>query len=444
MVTGQVPFSGDSPISVALKHLQDDIVHPTELNANIAQSIENIILRALFKDPLLRYQSAKAMKRDLATSLDPSRRNEPKLMIPDQGEDAESTKVIPAITQEMLNNLAPDDEFAQEGFRSARNRRIQRPNHWLKPVGWLAFLSLVFVLGVFGFNYILSIFYVPEVTTPRVENMRVEEAIKVLEEKELRVLKEEKYSDDVPVDMVIKQSPPPGMRVKKNSEITIHVSRGAQQIAMPTLIGLPRRHIDLQLAKFNKVTVETQPSDEFAEGTVTDQDPAPGTLVTPANVPVLITVSGGRKTVEMPNLIGLTQAQAEVLLMKNGLKRGKIKQEPSYMEKGVVFRQYPYSPGSQAAPGAEVELGISSGYPQDARIVTESIMVIVDQGVATDIAIIVSDARGQNRQVVKSTIKKPTKFEVGIVLSPTHNATIVIYQDGSLLEKKQIEYRDFS
>lgn len=438
MVTGSIPFSGDSPISVALKHLQEEINPPRELKPSIPQSVENIILRALVKDPLYRYQSAKEMQRDLRTCLHPERLNEPKFIV--EHDDEEATRVIPAITPQMLKTTDPlvqgDEEDGDDGKENGIKK--DRPK-WLKAIGWVSFLSLFFIVALYGFNFLLGIFYVPEVVTPRVENMQLEEAIKSLEEKDLNYIVQERFNDEIPKDMIIRQSPPPGMRVKQKSDITLFVSKGQQQVPMPDLVSLPERHIEVQLAKFAKVQIERKPSNQFASGIVMAQEPAAGTMVSPSQTDVLITVSSGKQTVEMPKLIGLTEQEAEAILQKNGLLKGKVKREPSYLPEGTIFRQYPFQPGSQASPGAEIELGISSGYPADAKVVTEPVLVLVDDR-PTEITIMVSDARGRDLELVKETIHQSATFNVDVVLSPTQNGTIIIYKDGSLLEKRNIQY----
>lgn len=441
MLTGQVPFSGDSPISVALKHLQENIKPPREINPEIPQSIENVIMRALVKDPLHRYQSAKDMQRDLRTCLNPERLHEPPIVI-EQDED-EATRVIPAITPEMLKQMESQERMDddEEPISNQRREEEKKPRNWLKSIGWLSFLSAFFIVALYGFNFLLGIFYVPEVVTPRVEGMYLEEAVKVLGEKELNHVIQERFNDEVPKDMVIRQTPPPSMRVKQKSEITLFVSKGQQQIAMPELVGLPERHIELQLEKFANVKVERKASNEYASGIVMNQEPAAGEMVTPSQTNVVITISTGKQTVLMPELIGLPVEEAQALLEKNGLK-GKLKPEPSYMKKGTVFRQYPFQPGSQAPPGAEIELGVSNGFPADAKVISEPVLVLLGDQPSADIVIMVSDARGKDIELIRETIRQSDTFDVEVVLSPTQDATITIHKDGSLLEKRNIQYSD--
>ena len=439
MLTGKVPFSGDSPISVALKHLQEDIVPPRKFKPSIPQSMENIILRALIKDPLKRYKSAKEMQRDLMTCLNPDRVNEPKLII-SQPDEEEATRVIPAITPQMMENFSSEsDEDEDSGEKENAQRKPRKK--WVKPFAWIGILALFFVVVIYGFNFLFSFFYVPEVAMPRVENMQVTQAVKILEEKNFKVIKEERNSEDVAPDTVIKQSPPPGMMVKQNSEVTLYISKGQVQVAMPDLVGLPETHIEVQLAKFPNVEVKRASSDKYSSGVVMAQDPPAGTNVVPAKVKVVVTVSTGQKTVEMPDLTGLKQDQAQALLVKNGLS-GKVKSEPSYLDKGTVFRQYPYQPGSQAPVGSEIEIGVSGGYPSDAKVVHEPVLVVLGDQPSAEITILVTDARGKDQEAVKKVMTQSDTFNVEVVLSPTQDGTITIYKNGDFLEKRNIRYAD--
>lgn len=114
LLTGRQPFSGESAVAIALKHLQSEIPSPKRWNENIPQSVENIILKATAKDPFHRYQSANAMKRDIETALYPERINEQPFYIP---EDMEATKAIPIIQQEQLFGNVTDETIVLKGSK---------------------------------------------------------------------------------------------------------------------------------------------------------------------------------------------------------------------------------------------------------------------------------------------------------------------------------------
>ncbi|RKD24147.1 hypothetical protein BEP19_06990 [Ammoniphilus oxalaticus] len=446
MITGSVPFSGDSPISVALKHLQEEIIAPREINPSLPQSLENVVLRALVKDPLYRYQSAREMQLDLKTCLNLERLNEPKFVV--EHDDEEATRMVPAITPAMLrehemsmkeDEAEQEEQVVEDGDSSISTK--QRPK-WVKPASWTGFITLLIIALIYSFNLLIGMIYVPELVMPSVEGMPLEEAQNELIAKGLKPVVHTRPSDEIPENEVIRQSPPADMRVKKNSEVILIVSQGEKEVMMPKMIAESEELIEELLGRYNP-TIERKSSDEYAAGIIMAQQPPEGEMFLPSGTDIIITVSRGKETVRMPTLIGLKVREAENLLRENGLKRGKIKEEPSYMEKGTVFRQYPFQPGSQASPGTEIELGVSSGYPSEAKTVTEPVLVLVDDE-PTDIRIVVTDARGKNRELIKKTIQQSDTFDVEVVVSPTQDGTIMIYKNGEFIERRPVPYEDVS
>lgn len=129
MLTGKLPFIGESPISVALKHLQENVEDPRLVNPLIPQSVENVILRAVRKDPSDRYSSASQMLEDLESCLLPHRRNEAKLIFKDIDElDEEKTRVIPAIRPGQYVPVNEDDD--EEGYSKADSSYNEKRNEY--------------------------------------------------------------------------------------------------------------------------------------------------------------------------------------------------------------------------------------------------------------------------------------------------------------------------
>ncbi|MGC5328748.1 Stk1 family PASTA domain-containing Ser/Thr kinase, partial [Brevibacillus sp. SYSU BS000544] len=241
MVTGKLPFSGDSPISVALKHLQEPLPHPREINPNLPQSVENVILKALVKDPFLRYASAREMLLDLETCLTKERQNEPKIEFP---VDDEQTRVIPAITPEMLEQ-ANKEQQNRTRIRPDEEQK-KKPNLWIKAISWIGAIGLFIVLAFVGFNYAMEIFHVPEYPVPLVQGTKVEIAEAKIREAKLIPKVEYTFSSQEE-GIVTEQNPAPPMRLKENGEVLIVVSKGQQNIPMPQFIGLNRASAEEQL-----------------------------------------------------------------------------------------------------------------------------------------------------------------------------------------------------
>ncbi|MBO8171094.1 MAG: Stk1 family PASTA domain-containing Ser/Thr kinase [Bacillaceae bacterium] len=446
MLTGKVPFSGESPISVALKHLQENIVPPKKINPDIPQSVENVVLRALAKDPHKRYQSVREMEEDLKTCLLEERADEAPLHIEDV--DDEATKILPAISEDMLDTKvnAMERQHLQEEMsgEEPHEGRIKQLSFWIRPVMWVSTLMLLVLVGVLGFNYARGILYVPDVSTPSVANLSQEAAVEKLKQNGLQADIKEIYHDVTKEGFVVRQQPAPGMVVKQNTQVLLYVSKGKKKVEMDDFRGLPYRKVQAELAnQFAEIKVEKESSETVDAGKIISQEPAPGEMVIPGETTVVLTVSKGVDTIEMPNLIGKTEEEARATLLKYGLELAEdIQYGESYQPPGKVYWQFPYKPGDEVSPGSEVAIKISKGYPDDAKELYYPIKVEVERDQQVDVTIMVTDARGEDLTQIHETVSKTRVFRVHLVLAPGQNGYIKVYQDGSLLEKKMVSYRD--
>ncbi|KQL44236.1 serine/threonine protein kinase [Brevibacillus choshinensis] len=449
MVTGELPFSGDSPISVALKHLQEPLPEPRQVNPAIPQSVENVILKALVKDPFLRYSSAREMLEDLETCLFPERLNEEKLTFP---EDEEMTRVVPIITQDMLDNHGNGRTGGGTRSRYEQQRdddEEQKPQKkwWMKTLFWAAGIGLFLVLAFFGFNFLLNVFpSVPEVQVPYVEGTEVTLAQKKIEDANLVANIVEEANDTIEKGMVIRQDPAPPMRLKEKAIVTLYVSKGQQPVPMPNLVSLSRTVAEQTLKqlgfKTENITFEEVEDDKAEAGEVIGQSPEATTNVFPTKDSVRVTVSKGKAYVKMPDVTGKTMEQARVELFKLGLAIGEIKEEPSfkYDKAGVVLSTHPYEVGMNVQKGVAIPLTVSNGqYPQDAKLANAPVYVEVVPGETAEIKIEVSDSRGDT-QVFKETITESKEYDVPVVLSPQKDAVIKVFKKDPT-KNEYVEYQ---
>ncbi|MDF2684053.1 MAG: prkC [Brevibacillus sp.] len=436
MVTGELPFSGDSPISVALKHLQEPLPEPRQVNPAIPQSVENVILKALVKDPFLRYSSAREMLEDLETCLFPERLNEEKLTFP---VDEEMTRVVPIITQDMLDNHGNGRTGGGTRSRYEQQREDdeeQKPQKkwWMKTLFWVAGIGLFLVLAFFGFNFLLNVFpSVPEVQVPYVEGTEITLAQKKIEDANLVANIVEEANDTIEKGMVIRQDPAPPMRLKEKAVVTLYVSKGQQAVDMPNLVSLSRTVAEQTLKqlgfKTENITYEEVEDDKAEAGEVIGQSPEANAKVFPTKDSVRVTVSKGKAYVKMPDVTGKTMEQARVELFKLGLAIGEIKEEPSfkYDKAGVVLSTHPYEAGMNVQKGVAVPLTVSNGqYPQDAKLANAPVYVEVVPGETAEIKIEVNDSRGDALVLYKETITESKEYDVPVVLSPQKDAVIKV------------------
>ncbi|MFF0825672.1 Stk1 family PASTA domain-containing Ser/Thr kinase [Brevibacillus sp. NPDC003359] len=437
MVTGELPFSGDSPISVALKHLQEPLPEPRQVNPAIPQSVENVILKSLVKDPFLRYASASEMLEDLETCLFPERLNEEKLTFP---VDEEMTRVVPIITPDMLEGHS-NGKTGGAG-RSRYEQRTEeedakpaKKQWWVKALLWVGGIGLFFVLAFFGFNLLLNLFpSVPEAQVPHVEGIEVTLAEKKIQEAKLVARIVEEANDTIEKGMVIRQDPAPPMRLKENSVVTLYVSKGQQEINMPNLVTLPRATAEEALKsngfKLENVTFVEEEDDKAEVGTVIKQSPAANEMVFPTKTNVTVTISKGKAFVKMPDVRNLSVEAAQVELYKKGLAVGKITEVPTYKtdKPGIVLSTHPYDPGMDVQKDVAVPLEVSNGqYPQDAKLANVPVYVEVVPGETLEVKIEVTDARGEAKVLHTDTITENKEYDVPVVLAPQKDAVVKVF-----------------
>lgn len=440
MLTAKLPFNGDSPISVALKHLQDSYVYPKELRPIIPQSVENVVVRALAKDPLFRHGSAHEMLEDLRTCLLPDRINEEPYrftepMIP--GDDNEITRVIPAIKPDMLKRKwSPDEKEEKEEQEEKEERPPQKPwKKWLTRVGATFAILLVIMSGLVLAN---TIFNVPDVVVPNVENMPLDQARKALEDKKLIPVIQNQYDPRKAENIVLSQNPGPNKTVKQKSEVVLIVNATTKE-GMPNYVGLKIKSIETELkTKFQKYEIKHVNNDEYEAGMVVEQIPAAGESVVLANTTVILTVNQG--TVAMPDVMNLTEAEARAKIEGAGLQLD-ISRTPSYSPEGIVIGQSTKA-GDQVVKGTRVTVQVSSGYPGEARKHIVPINVYLTNGEQANIEIRLTDATVTNQTVEKVTIYQSTKFSVTCILSPSRDANVQVFRDGVLVEQKVVKYHD--
>ncbi|CAI6023558.1 Stk1 family PASTA domain-containing Ser/Thr kinase [Cohnella sp. JJ-181] len=457
MLTGRLPFLGESPISVALKHLQEPFEDPRLVNPSIPQSVENVILRSMRKNPLERYASAQDMLDDLATSLQPQRLNEPRVHFPSDADEEEQTRVIPAIRPEMRSSAqetlagkgagSSNAEPEEGGRRAGVADKQRKRKKWVLPTVFgiiAAILIGILIWAIFALKGSLAS---PDVQVPTVVNMKLEEATAELVKAGLAVADPIMYepSETVEKDLVIRQSKQ-DMPVKKGSMITLTVSLGKE---LPTLDDYTGKLYDdaveaLKAQGAQNIEKVEQFDGEVPAGTVLSQTPASGGTYDPENDTITLNVSKGPESFPMPNLIGmsLSEARAELTKRNLALPNDKVLQEPSYTTKGKVFKQFPAEQNELVTPGTEVTIWISSGYPADAKEKTWNVTVSpAVEGQPSTIKILLTDARGDSEWGTKK-IKTTQTFPINLVVSPDKEGQITVYRDDQFLDRIRVPYAD--
>ncbi|KAA8756426.1 Stk1 family PASTA domain-containing Ser/Thr kinase [Paenibacillus sp. UASWS1643] len=448
MLTGQLPFLGESPISVALKHLQEEFDEPRKFNPLIPQSVENVILKSMRKNPQERYQSAKEMQTDLETCLMPERRNETKIDFPDE-DDIDQTRVMPAIKPEPRGVTSTGAVPVMESDEETGKGKAKSKS-WKKPALLISLTVLILIAMVGVVWYVKGMLVVPEVTVPNVITQTEEKAREMLEEKGLVVSDEiiRLYQEGVEPGIVFDQSRKEGDVVKEGSEVQISVGAEKELLKM---IDVKQETYDEAVKKLTKLGIkedQIQRKDDFsndvASGTVISQTPGVNEEFDPEAVQIELTVSKGSQTVKMPDLKNLTRSEAEEKLKSAGLELAQVQEEPSYtMEKGKVTQQWPVEAGTEVNPGDKITIFISTGYPPEALQYPFDINVSPkEEGKNSKIRITYEDARGKNQEWGTRTVNSTQLLTIPLVLAPNENGAVSVYRDGQFLDTYLVSYSD--
>ncbi|WNR46579.1 Stk1 family PASTA domain-containing Ser/Thr kinase [Paenibacillus roseipurpureus] len=449
MLTGRLPFLGESPISVALKHLQEDVEEPRKVNPLIPQSVENIILKAMRKKPEERYQSAKLMMSDLDTCLNPDRRNETKIAFWDAyGMDEERTLVMPAIRADQLAQFDEDeDEPDKPAWRD--EPAPSKSKGWVKPLIWIGVLLIVLGAMWYLVGYVKGMFAVETVEVPNVVNKPLTQAQAELTAAKLTFKVEYDAESKLAKDIVVSQDPS-GMRLNVGTKVTLYVSKGVPKVKMDNYAGQSLKDVKLKLLalgiKDEQITI-TQETSENAPDMILKQSPLAGEEFEVAKAAIAFTVSKAKETFKMPDLVGSTEAEAKAQITKLGLKLpvNGITREKSYkVAKGKVIQQFPFDKNADVSVGSEISLVISDGLPEDAGQLTVSVAVRpTTEGKDSEFKIIVSDAQYENFEYKTEKVSKPQNLDVKVIVSPDKKAVILIKEGDTLVNSITRTYQDY-
>jgi serine/threonine-protein kinase len=379
MVTGVLPFQGETPIGVALKHIQESPVPPSSLKPSVSPGLERIITRAMAKNPVDRYQSAKDMAADLerlsGTAVAESKKED----------DEFATRVIPAIIPKQ-----EDSQPAGENRMTARRRPA---------MFWLGIALLIMAIaGGAAFWYYVN---VPEVSVPDVAGETEEDAREILQGQGIKHIQIARNAHpSVLQGLVISQDPDPDTKIKVTRTVTLSVSLGPELRDVPDVIGLPVGDAKIKINK-NELNVtdpvQERNSSDVPAGVVLDQDPKQGSKLSKGSG-VILFVSKGPQLIsrQVPSLIGLTVDSARAELDKSKLKldanAGRATSTDYFA--GQIISQNP-AKGTEVQEGAIVQVILSSG-PGPAKRAAKVEANIPDDSKDHELRIVVNDAKGVN------------------------------------------------
>ena len=359
LLTGQVPFEGETAVSIALKHFRDEIPSVRKFNPQIPQPLENVVYRATAKHPCDRYHDVEAMAADLQTSLDPSRADEPKFVV-GQRSSNEETKVLDldaikeaANLDETSDEKVDDDTKQLTATRQSRMKRsIQR-----HPIRKWAVI-LVLLIAAIGIG--TGLYMHRSVSVPDVEGLTTAQAEKKLQANHLRLGNvTEKSSQTVAKNHVVKVAGSQ-RHAHAGQSIDLVVSRGVKTWKMADYVGDSYSDTADELRDKGFVVKQAKKySDTVATGKIIKQSVNAGTTINPSQQTVTLTVSAGKKQVTIPSFKGKDVSEVQDFANKHQLQLTTTQKNSTTVATNHVIQQTPKA-GSKLTHGDTLTVQIAS------------------------------------------------------------------------------------
>ena len=356
MLTGHIPYDGDSAVTIALQHFQKPLPSVIDENPPVPQALENVVIKATAKKLTDRYQSVAEMYVDLSSSLSYNRRNEPKLVFNDTTKA--DTKTLPKVSQSTLTSIPKVQTQSPKPQAAKPSQQVSEDNYATKPVKKRKFrvrymiLLASIVLVAASLVWILS--RTPAtIAIPDVTGQTVAEAKETLKKANFEIGEEKtEASEKVEEGRIIRTDPDAGTGRKEGTKINLVVSSGKQSFQLSNYIGRKSTDVIAELKQKkvpeNLIKIEEEESSESEAGTVLRQSPAAGTTYDLSKASTItLTVAKKVTSVAMPSYIGSSlEFTKNNLVQIVGIKEANIEvvevsTAPDGTAEGTVVEQSP-------------------------------------------------------------------------------------------------------
>ena len=363
MVTGRLPFEADSSVTVALKHIQEEPVPPSEYVPDLPQGVEDVILRAMKKEQADRFQSAS----ELLIELSMVRRGNP---VSSRSKTADAqTKVIPS--GEIKKEIEKEKEarINEENVRDGKGKKGKKPMPKEDKVAIIAALvsSFVFV-GVL--TVLILSFMFPSIlpwnrisqkmTVPKLVGYNIDKAMEDYPDFKIKIESEE-FSDDQSKGIILSQTPDADTEIKSPYTIEVVVSKGLETVKVPSIVNLEYRQAVMDLENLHILhVIEYESSDEIPADVVMSVSPSAGTEVRTNSDIVTIKVSSGKEeSFIVPSVIGDTESAAKEAIASRGFTYDVVRKSSSKPAGTVIGQSTPG--GTQLAEKTLITITVSTG-----------------------------------------------------------------------------------
>ena len=369
MITGSPPFSGDSAVAIAYKHVQENPTPPRRIDPSLPETLEAITLKTLAKNPANRYPSAQDMRADLRRYLDGARIMAEPVLAPPLDPGATSVIAPTQYGQETALVSGPVGYPPTNGYGEYDEYPYEPEEEQPKRSKWFLAALILLLLLLAGLLYLLASnlsgndTQAEQVTVPNVVGKPVDQAKAELEQLEFEVITTAEASEQPP-NQVITQDPPATTKADKGSKVTLTVSSGPEPVEVPNVVGQSQTDASRALTELgflvNAVPVEDADADE---GTVVSQDPIAGQQIAKGSQ-VTINVSSGSGLIPVTDVTNQSENTARSNLQRAGFTNVQSRQEASdEIAAGNVIRTDPAA-GTQIRAGDPIALIVSSGAQQ--------------------------------------------------------------------------------
>lgn len=464
MATGKLPFDADSPVSVALKQIQEDPIPPIDVNPNVSPALNQIILKALQKSTALRYQNATEVISDISQAL---LRPNSLILRPASSVEAGATQVIPILggnnevpeavpnlrtreprranvisTREAMKEELPIEDSKSDEEISEEPKKKDPKKLKKKKIMIISVIAAVVVIGaIVGIlvynNSKKQAEENKEIEVPNLVGRVYDEVVEEYSKQGIEIIKDKvEYSSEQPEGSVISQTPEKGTKTK-DKKIKVVVSKGQKMVEVPDVTGK-----DIKVATYEledtlgfKIEREDVVSEKVASGIIISQDAKKGeTLPYGSTIKLQVSKGDGKETVVVPNVLGKTESDAKSALEALGLTVSVKYSEDKTKSNGVVIAQS-YPQNQTLKQGTLVEITVNK------ILLTKTVtldLLELQGGTASsadtiNVKVTASIDGGAYNTVYNQSVDPSTKT-VSVEINGYSNATLKVY-----LNSKQVK-----
>lgn len=359
LLTGQLPFDEENTVTIAIKHIQEELVPPKEIMPDIPASVNDVVVKLTHKKPEDRYQNMDELIDDLekvmvdanaAVGDNGAAVSDETQIIGDEG----LFKIEP-VTGPIESGYHEDDEEEEDDLAQAQRKKKKKIIAFSIAGGVLAIILIVILMNTLTTKAVM---------VPNVKNMTQEQAAQELEKAGLKLeVENQVYSSDVESGKIVSQNPEEGREMKKGQTVKVTVSKGTQNVTVPKVIGLSEAEATAAIDKLKLVkNVKREYNSDVATGIVYSVDPGEGVSVA-EGTSITLYVSKGQDLVTVPGIVGMSESAAEAQIEDSGLSVGRVTtSESDTVSAGLVISQSP-TEGTQTERGTSINFVVSSGKP---------------------------------------------------------------------------------